>query len=121
MTGFQVSNRADDDRVLCGHVQDPLIVLQPGARFDLDGAHDAETFGNFAISAGQSRLVEYGVPLVGPRYALGTGRIEEMNVRIEDRDRYGPRQPVSNGYGGHYAQKASTVHLGIVSRPRYSK
>src|ERR1035438_7442822 len=72
MTGFQVSNNADDNRVFGGHVQDPLIVLQPRAAFDLDGAHDAETLGNLAISAGQSRLVEYGVLLVRPRHALRT-------------------------------------------------
>jgi hypothetical protein len=41
--------------------------------------------------------------------------IEEVDVGIYDRDRYGPREFVSNGYGRHHTQKPSPVHVGIVS------
>src|SRR5437899_11208145 len=53
---LEVANRANNNRVLCGDVQDPLIILEPRTALDLNRADDAEPLRNAAIPIGQCRL-----------------------------------------------------------------
>src|SRR5258707_12651817 len=81
---FQIADHPYDDRILGRHVEDPLVVFQPGAGFHFDGAYYAERRRDLAIAIRQSRLIKDGVLLGRPRYALRTPRIEQMDVRIDD-------------------------------------
>src|ERR1700691_4463358 len=86
---FQVSNGPDDDCVFSRNIQQPLVVLEPGAGFYFDGSHDAEPLSDPAIPVRQRGPVEYLILLVRPGYALGAPRIEEMYMCVDDRYRCG--------------------------------
>src|SRR5437763_435648 len=77
---LQVTDHTDDDRVLCGNVQNPLVVLDPGAAFDYNRSNDAESLGDPAIALRQRRPVQDGVVFGGPGNALRTCRVEEVYV-----------------------------------------
>ena len=84
---FEVADDADDDRVAFGHLEDPQVVFDPRARFDLDRADDAERTRERGGSEEAGRVA--AVPrLSGPvRDALRPPRIEEVDVRVDDRNR----------------------------------
>ena len=85
--GLEMADRADDDGVVLGDVEDPLRVFDERAGFDLDRAADAERLGEGAVARRQRGLVQRRVVFGRPRHAAGTGGVEEMNVRVDDRDR----------------------------------
>ncbi len=52
MAGKQVADLAHHDRLLGGHVQNPVIVFHPGTAFGLDHADHAVGFGDLAVVRG---------------------------------------------------------------------
>ncbi len=86
IAGFQVSDSTHDDRISGRYVQNPLVVFQPWAAFDLYGADYAEPFGDLTISVRQRGAVEYGIVFGRPRNTLRPGWIKEMYVGIDNRN-----------------------------------
>ena len=85
LAGLQIPDRPDDDLVLGRHVEHPLVVLQKGAGFHFDRAYDAQRHGDLAIPVGQRRLVQDLVIFRRPGHALRACRVEQMNMRVDDR------------------------------------
>src|ERR1700690_603088 len=82
--GHQVPDGAHHDVVLARDIEHPLVVLEPAAALDLNGANDAQRLADGAVARRQRRLVQYGDLRVGPWRALGTERIEQMDVGVDD-------------------------------------
>jgi hypothetical protein len=84
---IQPPHDADDDRVRLGDRQVPEIVFDPGARFDDDRADDPRRRRERPVAGGEGDL---GLGGVGPRAyvgrALGACPVEEVDVRVDDRD-----------------------------------
>src|SRR5258706_3524720 len=84
-TRFEVAHGADDDRVLGGGVENPLVVLQPGATLNLNRTYDAEPIYDLPIPVWQGGLVESCIILVRPGDALRSARVEKMYLGVNDR------------------------------------
>ena len=85
-TGHKVSHHAHNHPVVGGHIQQPLVVARQRTRLNGDGAHNAQRRGFGHITLRQRRFVDHGVSLLRPGNAAGPQRIEEMDVRINDRN-----------------------------------
>ncbi len=85
---IQIANHADDDRLIFDNLQDPQIVLDPRAGFDLDPASNAKGSYVLAILRRQRlrRIRDLWI-----RHALRTSRIVKMEVRVDDRDGFSVR------------------------------
>ena len=111
LAGLQIPDRPDDDLVLRRHVEHPLVVLEPGAGFHFDRAYDAQRHGDLAIPVGQRRLVQDLVIFRRPGHALRARRVEQMNMRVDDRQGCG----LSKNGACRGAEQSSAIHAGIVS------
>ena len=80
-----------------------------------NGAHDSEGRSYRAISLGQGRFVQHCIFLFRPGYALGTRRVEQMDMRIDDRNRDTFRIQILEREAREAAQKNSPIHRGILS------
>ncbi len=47
---FEISDCAHDNRIFGSEVEHPLVVFEPGARFNFDGAHDAERLSDSSVA-----------------------------------------------------------------------
>ena len=83
----------------------PIVIAGQRAGLDHDRADYAEWTGDAGVTVGQSRLVERRVSLLRPGHTAGTSRIEEVNVGVDDRYRWG------NGLGGLTGRPASGDRL----------
>ena len=83
---LQMSDCSDDDGVIFGDVEHPLVVFDERARLHLDGADDPERLGDFAIARRQRRHVQRLVVLRRPGHAARPRGVEQVNVRIDNRD-----------------------------------
>ncbi len=100
--GREVTDGADHDFILGGHVEDPLVVLQQAAALDLDRADDAKGFDDGAVTVRERGLVHHGVGrvvLAGVSHAARAEGIEEVDVGVDDRDRVGGRHDRPGGRG----------------------
>jgi hypothetical protein len=87
---LEIAHHSDDDRILLRDLEDPQVVLDPWARFDLDGADDAERNGELAI-AFRVGSDAWHAGRTGVRRALRAIRVVHVNVGVDDGDRRGLR------------------------------
>ena len=85
---LEIADHADDDRILLRDLEDPQVVLDPRARLDLDRADDAERDRELPI-AFRVGCDAWHAGRTGVRRALRAIRVEQVNVRVDDRDRRG--------------------------------
>ena len=84
LAGLQVTHQTDEEGVLCGQIEDPLVVFFPGAGFDDDGGGDAQGFGQCAEVSGEDSAVQHGIVFGGPWNALWPGGVVEVCVCVDD-------------------------------------
>ncbi len=80
----QVADEADDERLLGRKVEHPLVVLDPRAGLDDDGAGHGPGSREGEVILGQHRAIEQLVLAGGPRDTLRAGRVVEMGVGVDD-------------------------------------
>ena len=84
LAGLKVADGSNDDLVFGGDIEDPLIIGEPWAAFDLNSADYSEAFRDAAISGGQRRMIEDRVVFWRPRDALRARRVEQVNMCVDD-------------------------------------
>jgi len=84
LAGFQVAHQTDEERVLCGQIEDPLVVFFPGTGFDHHGGGDTQGFGQCAEVSGEDSAVQHGIVFGWPWDALWPAGVVEVGVSIDD-------------------------------------
>ena len=84
LAGLQVTHQTDEEGLLCGQIEDPLVVFFPRAGFDDDGGGDAQGFGQCAEVSGEDSAVQHGIVFGGPWDALWPGGVVEVGVCVDD-------------------------------------
>ena len=74
----QMADEPDDEGIVGGKVENPLVVFQPGAGLDHDGARHRSGFGQGAVFGRQDFAVENLLLAPGPGDALRPGGVVEM-------------------------------------------
>ena len=84
LAGIEISDGPNNQRVLRGNIQHPLVIFEPGTAFHHNCPHNPEPSRDLSIPAGQRRAVKNPVVLWGPRHALRPSRVEQMDVRVNN-------------------------------------
>ncbi len=82
--GIDVTDEADNPGLVDGQIQNPLVVFKQSASLDDDRPDHAFGGRQFAVVLGQDRSIEPCFIFRRPGYALRTGGIVEMGVRIDN-------------------------------------
>src|SRR5262249_11121303 len=117
LAGFQVAHGPNHDRVFGQDVENPLVVLQPGAGLHLDSPDHSQRRRDLPVAVGQGSLVEDRIVLRRPGHALRARGVEQVDVRVDDRKRRGFCSSIGQRGAGRSLEEGSAIHAGIVSPP----
>ena len=81
---IDVTDKTDDSGLIDGQIQNPLVVFKPSASLDDDRPGHAFGGRQFAVVFGQDGSIKPCFIFRRPGYALRTGGIVEMGVRIDN-------------------------------------
>jgi hypothetical protein len=79
-----VAHKTDNERIVPRQIQNPLIILDPGAGLDHHGSGDGLRHGLGEVILGHDFAVEKRVVLRWPRNTFRPGRIVKVRVRVDD-------------------------------------